>query len=44
MPELLVAFHDNNPGAIRTIKKEKEDCAQGMWSYETEERMTSAKP
>jgi hypothetical protein len=26
-PELLVAFHGNNPGAIRMIKKEKEDCA-----------------
>jgi Chromo (CHRromatin Organisation MOdifier) domain len=44
VPELLVAFHGNNPGAIRMIKKEKEDCAQGTWSYETEECTTSAKP
>jgi hypothetical protein len=29
-PELLVAFHGNNPGAIRTIKKEKKDCTQGI--------------
>jgi hypothetical protein len=43
-PELLIAFHSNNPGAIRRIKKEKEDCAQGMCSYETEEHTTSAKP
>jgi Chromo (CHRromatin Organisation MOdifier) domain len=44
VPELLVAFHGNNPEAIRMIKKEKEDCAQGTWSYETEERTTSTKP
>jgi hypothetical protein len=43
-PELLVAFHGNNSGAIRMIKKEKEDYAQGTWSYETEECTASAKP
>jgi hypothetical protein len=25
-PALLIAFHGNNPGEIRVIKKEKEDC------------------
>jgi hypothetical protein len=43
-PVLLTAFHGNNPEAIRAIKNEKKDCAQGMWSYETEECTTSAKP
>jgi hypothetical protein len=44
IPALLTAFHGNNPGAIRTIKKEKEDCTQGTWSYETEERTRGTKP
>jgi hypothetical protein len=36
-PVLLTAFHGGNPGAIKTIKKEREDCTQSMLSYKTEE-------
>jgi hypothetical protein len=43
-PVLLTAFHGNNPGAIRVIKKEKKDCAQGTWSYEMEECTKTLKP
>jgi hypothetical protein len=42
-PVLLTAFHGNNPGAIRAIKKEKDDCTLGMWSYETEEHTKTLK-
>jgi hypothetical protein len=42
-PVLLTAFYGNNPGAIRATKKEKEDCAQGTWSYETEEHTKTLK-
>jgi hypothetical protein len=30
-PALLTAFHGNNPGAIRMIKKEKKDYTQGTY-------------
>ena len=43
-PTLLIAFHGNNPGAIRAIKKEKEDHALRMLSYETEEHTKTLKP
>jgi hypothetical protein len=43
-PVLLTAFHGNNPGAIRMIKKEKKDCTQSTLSYETEEHTKTLEP
>jgi hypothetical protein len=43
-PVLLTAFYGNNPGAIRTLKKEEEDCAQSTLSLESEECTKTLKP
>jgi hypothetical protein len=43
-PALLIAFRSSNSGAIRTIKKEKKDYAQGTWSYKMKEHTKTLKP
>jgi hypothetical protein len=40
---LLTAFHGNNPGAIRKLKKEEDNCTQSILSLGSEEHTKTLK-